>query len=70
MHAERDPLDRTATADPPRPIREKTILPALWFDVEDLFVYAATTKRPSGIQRLAFEIYREVWERLGTSKAA
>jgi glycosyltransferase involved in cell wall biosynthesis len=41
-------------------------LAALWFDVEDLFVYAATTKRPSGIQRLAFEIYREVWERLGS----
>lgn len=43
---------------------------ALWFDVEDLFVYAATTKRPSGIQRLAFEIYREVWERLGGEPGA
>jgi glycosyltransferase involved in cell wall biosynthesis len=45
-------------------------LAALWFDVEDLFVYAATTKRPSGIQRLAFEIYREVWERLGSEPGA
>ncbi len=43
---------------------------ALWFDVEDLFVYAAATKRPSGIQRLAFEIYREVWERLGSEPGA
>jgi glycosyltransferase involved in cell wall biosynthesis len=33
----------------------------LWFDVEDLFEYARTNyRRPTGIQRLAFEIYREV----------
>lgn len=30
----------------------------LWIDVEDLFEYAATQSRPSGIQRLSFEIYR------------
>lgn len=29
----------------------------LWFDVEDLFDYATHARRPSGIQRLAFEIY-------------
>jgi glycosyltransferase involved in cell wall biosynthesis len=29
----------------------------LWFDVEDLFEYAAGNPRPSGIQRLAYEIY-------------
>lgn len=30
----------------------------LWIDVEDLFEYARGNPRPSGIQRLAFEIYR------------
>ncbi len=30
----------------------------LWIDVEDLFGYARSHTRPSGIQRLAFEIYR------------
>jgi glycosyltransferase involved in cell wall biosynthesis len=30
----------------------------LWIDVEDLFDYARTNLRPSGIQRLAFEIYK------------
>jgi glycosyltransferase involved in cell wall biosynthesis len=30
----------------------------LWFDLEDLFVYAQTEGRPSGIQRLAFEIHQ------------
>jgi glycosyltransferase involved in cell wall biosynthesis len=29
----------------------------IWFDVEDLFDYATHARRPSGIQRLAFEIY-------------
>jgi glycosyltransferase involved in cell wall biosynthesis len=32
----------------------------LWIDVEDLFEYAAENTRPSGIQRLAYEIYREL----------
>lgn len=30
----------------------------LWIDVDDLFEYAAAQSRPSGIQRLSFEIYR------------
>lgn len=29
----------------------------IWIDVEDLFEYAASNPRPSGIQRLAFELY-------------
>jgi len=37
----------------------------LWIDVEDLFEYARGNKRPSGIQRLAFEIYRCMQQRLG-----
>lgn len=32
----------------------------IWIDVEDLLAYAETYARPSGIQRLAFEIYREL----------
>jgi glycosyltransferase involved in cell wall biosynthesis len=39
----------------------------LWIDVEDLFEYARGNKRPSGIQRLAFEIYRALQQRLGDS---
>ncbi len=30
----------------------------VWIDVEDLFEYAVNQSRPSGIQRLSFEIYR------------
>ncbi|MBV9653115.1 MAG: glycosyltransferase family 4 protein [Acetobacteraceae bacterium] len=30
----------------------------LWFDVEDLFHHARSSTRPSGIQRVSFEIYR------------
>lgn len=37
----------------------------LWIDVEDLFEYARGNKRPSGIQRLAFEIYRILHDRGG-----
>jgi glycosyltransferase involved in cell wall biosynthesis len=29
-----------------------------WIDVEDLFEYALVNRRPSGIQRLSFELYR------------
>ena len=45
----------------------KQSLPArtLWIDVEDLFEYTARNPRPSGIQRLAFELYRELQDRLG-----
>jgi glycosyltransferase involved in cell wall biosynthesis len=39
----------------------------LWIDVEDMFVYARGNKRPSGIQRMAFEIYRTMWEDRSTS---
>jgi glycosyltransferase involved in cell wall biosynthesis len=40
----------------------------LWLDVEDLFEYARTNyRRPSGIQRLAFEIYRELQARYGAT---
>ena len=35
----------------------------VWIDVEDLFEYANENTRPSGIQRLAFEIYRELHAR-------
>ncbi len=34
-----------------------TMLTTIWVDVEDLFEYARTNIRPSGIQRLAYEIY-------------
>jgi len=37
----------------------------LWVDVEDLFEYAANNPRPSGIQRLAFEIYLALQRRYG-----
>lgn len=37
--------------------------PRLWIDVEDLFEYARGNPRPSGIQRLAFEIYRALHQR-------
>lgn len=30
----------------------------IWLDVEDLYEYAARSARPSGIQRLAYELYR------------
>jgi glycosyltransferase involved in cell wall biosynthesis len=34
----------------------------LWVDVEDLFVYAHHVKRPSGIQRVAYELQRALVE--------
>ncbi len=37
---------------------EDAAKPTLWFDVEDLFAYAETESRPSGIQRLAFEVHQ------------
>jgi len=39
----------------------------LWVDVEDLFVYAQHVKRPSGIQRVAFELQRALVEILPDS---
>jgi len=40
----------------------------LWIDVEDLFEYARVNARPSGIQRLAFEIYKALRVRPGASE--
>jgi glycosyltransferase involved in cell wall biosynthesis len=41
---------------------------ALWLDVEDLYEYVRTNcRRPSGIQRLAFEVYRELQARYGST---
>ena len=38
----------------------------LWIDVEDIFEYRRTNyRRPSGIQRVAFEVYRDLHERYG-----
>ena len=37
----------------------------LWIDVEDLFEYVRSNRRPSGIQRLAFEIYQTMQARYG-----
>lgn len=39
----------------------------LWFDVEDLIMHFRHAARPTGIQRLTFEIYREVWRAAGTA---
>lgn len=39
----------------------------LWFDVEDLFEYARHNPRPSGIQRVAFELYRTLQLGYGNS---
>ena len=42
--------------------------PRLWIDVEDLFEYVRTNyRRPTGIQRLAFEVYRELQARYGNT---
>ena len=38
---------------PAKPVRR-----TIWVDVEDLFQYALANPRPSGIQRLVFEILR------------
>ena len=32
--------------------------PRVWFDVEDLFHFAVRNARPTGIQRVCFEIYQ------------
>ena len=39
----------------------------IWIDVEDFFDYARHVGRPSGIQRLAFEIYRDLQARFGAT---
>ncbi len=38
----------------------------IWIDVEDLFRYAVFSPRPSGIQRLSFELQQALVERFGT----
>lgn len=42
--------------------------PTLWLDVEDLFIYARGNPRPSGIQRVAFQMYRALQENHGESR--
>jgi glycosyltransferase involved in cell wall biosynthesis len=37
----------------------------LWFDVEDLVHYVRRNSRPSGIQRVTFEIYRALYQQFG-----
>lgn len=39
----------------------------IWIDVEDLFDYARENSRPSGIQRLSFELYRALIAARGES---
>jgi glycosyltransferase involved in cell wall biosynthesis len=39
----------------------------LFVDVEDLFIYARNTPRPSGIQRMCFEIYSALQQRYGAA---
>jgi glycosyltransferase involved in cell wall biosynthesis len=44
-----------------------SVTPRLWCDVEDLFEFARANPRPSGIQRVAFELYRTLQEQYGAS---
>jgi len=37
----------------------------IWFDAEDLIRYFQVASRPTGIQRLSFEILRAAWKRAG-----
>jgi glycosyltransferase involved in cell wall biosynthesis len=43
------------------------VAPRLWLDVEDLFEYARANPRPSGIQRVAFELYRTLQTQYGAT---
>ena len=43
------------------------VVMTLWFDVEDLIGFYQYACRPTGIQRVTFEICREVWRQAGTS---
>ncbi len=40
-------------------------MPKIWLDVEDMFDYAGVMSRPSGIQRLSFELYAALRELAG-----
>lgn len=39
----------------------------VWFDVDDLVAYFNANRRPSGIQRLCFQVYQAVWAQAGHS---
>lgn len=39
-------------------VNDEVVKPTIWFDVEDLLQYGAVHHRPSGIQRLSFQIYQ------------
>jgi len=41
----------------------------VWFDVEDLIKFFQFASRPTGIQRLSFEIYRAAWAQAGETSA-
>ena len=51
------------------PIQESRadLKPALWVDVQDLFDFAVTSRRLSGIQRLSFELCRALQQEYGDS---
>ncbi|MBO1359074.1 glycosyltransferase family 4 protein [Acetobacter sacchari] len=49
-----------------RPSSDKTPAYTLWVDVDDLFQYAISNPRPSGIQRLVYEILRVLEQRATT----
>ena len=48
------------------PVDGRTPKPTLWFDVEDLLRYGTVHNRPSGIQRLSFQIYEAFKELNGS----
>ena len=50
---------------PAKPVRR-----TIWVDVEDLFQYALANPRPSGIQRLVFEILRVLPDRAARQPGA
>lgn len=58
----RDPASQRYAAA----VEGRRVTPKLWLDVEDLFEYARANPRPSGIQRLAFEIYKALRTRPDT----
>jgi glycosyltransferase involved in cell wall biosynthesis len=41
----------------------------IWFDIEDLIKFFQFASRPTGIQRLSFEIYRAAWAQAGETGA-
>ncbi len=52
---------------PARGGRPEMAAATLWFDVEDLIGFYQYARRPTGIQRVAFEICREAWRQAGAS---